>query len=195
MSLLLRKEKYAVFFPGVYITLSSTHKITLNSLANTFFLQRLLYLSTVWWHWNLVINKAAARMMTGLLQCSPMVYACQHIASLSSPSAVMRSIMRGRTCIWQGGKRCTADSPCGTSHYSHHPLSHGIIINLHWATGLSGWQAKWQRRQREWITMSSNVALKRDSMEFNSRLRNRWLLTFKWDNEQKNNKGLQSWGH
>lgn len=73
-------------------------------------------------------------------------------------------------CIWQGGKWCAATSPCSTSHYLGHLVDSGIIINLHWAAGLSSWQAKWLGRKRGWISVSYNVVLKWVSMEFNGRL-------------------------
>lgn len=91
----------------------------------------------------------------------------QHVDLLQSDAKMRQDTV----CDREGNGEGAGTSPCGTSHYLGHLVDNGIIIYLHWATELSGWQAKWLGRWRGRITMFSNVALKWDSMEFNSMFR------------------------
>lgn len=138
------------------------------------------WLSPVWWRWIPVRtkrafhkhnNEVAAILSDGIHILSVLTICCheRHYArvDLLQSGAEMRPSA--------GCDREESDAP--PPHHAAHLITQatlataGIIINLHWATGLSGWQAKWLGRSKGWVTMSYNVALKWDSVEFNSRLR------------------------
>lgn len=174
----------AGIFPGQPIHTVSFHLLTKQPWNNKLMAPFSSCLSPVWCRWIPVRTKRAFHkhnnevaailsdgVLSGIYILSVLTICCheRHYArvDLLQSGAEMRP---GTGC-----DREENDAP--PPHHAAHlitratPATAGIIINLHWATGLSGWQAKWSGRSKGWVTMSYNVALKWDSAEFNSRLR------------------------